>query len=400
MRIAVIVPRFGPDIAGGAENLARGFAIEANRRGWQVEVWTTCVKAGEGWQNELAPGPTTITGLAVRRFPVSRFDLARRQALETRMNTQGRLEMAEQYAWLETGPHSPTLYKHIAWEAGGFDWLIALPYPNPLVHYAAWLAPEKTILWPCLHDEPYAYLEPVRLLLESVYGVAFNSPEEADIVRQGLGLQPAHTAILGVGATLVEGPGTSEKEGPADQRPYLLYIGRLEAGKNLNLLYEYVGRLWEAGERVRLVIIGEGPLTPPNHPAFEFSGYVDEPAKAELCAGALALCQPSVNESFSLAAMESWLAGRPVLVSAGCAVTRGHTRRSKGGLWFGNYPEFGATVDWLLANPELAERMGANGRRYVQANYTWPAVVDRFDQALKDWQASDSAEAKAIGGQG
>jgi glycosyltransferase involved in cell wall biosynthesis len=81
--------------------------------------------------------------------------------------------------------------------------------------------------------------------------------------------------------------------------------------------------------------------------------------------------------------MESWLAGRPVLVSEACAVTREHVRRSKGGLWFDGYEEFARVVSWLLANPALAGRMGRNGQQYVRQNYSWRAVVDRFARILK-----------------
>ena len=44
-------------------------------------------------------------------------------------------------------------------------------------------------------------------------------------------------------------------------------------------------------------------------------------------AAASLLCQPSHNESFSLVIMESWLCGRPVLVSSQCAVTKDFAKR-------------------------------------------------------------------------
>jgi len=100
----------------------------------------------------------------------------------------------------------------------------------------------------------------------------------------------------------------------------------------------------------------------------------------------LALCQPSYYESFSLTTMEAWLSGRPALVSGRSAVTRGHVIRSKGGLWFESFDEFASVVDWLVANPDKATRMGQNGRRYVQQNYTWPLVLDRFENAYRSWQ--------------
>jgi glycosyltransferase involved in cell wall biosynthesis len=84
--------------------------------------------------------------------------------------------------------------------------------------------------------------------------------------------------------------------------------------------------------------------------------------------------------------MESWLAGRPVLVHEHCEVTRGHVQRSKGGLWFSHFDEFAEAVQWLQTHPDLATRMGQNGQTYVRRNYTWPAVVDRFERLIRQWQ--------------
>ena len=342
-------------------------------------------------QYQIRPGPATLDGIPLIRFPISGYDWERRLALEARIDTQGTLAGDEQYAWLESGPHSATLYPHVRRHAADFDAIIALPYANPLVHYAAWVAPEKVLLWPCLHDEPYAYMEPVRLLLDSVWAVAFNAPEEAQIVSDLLQIQLARWAVLGAGVSLPAAnetlAGGSKTEG--SRTPYLLYVGRLEAGKNLSQLYDYVRHYHEEGHQVKLIVVGRGPLSPPRHAAFDYRGYVPDDEMAAIMAGALSLCQPSLNESFSLTMMESWLAGRPALVSGGCAVTRGHVGRSKGGLWFENYADFSGAVSWLLANDELADRMGLNGRRYVQANYTWPAVVDRFARVFAKWRKQD-----------
>jgi glycosyltransferase involved in cell wall biosynthesis len=155
-------------------------------------------------------------------------------------------------------------------------------------------------------------------------------------------------------------------------------------------LYRYVRRYVEAGHELRLVVIGSGPVTPPRHAAFDFRGFVSETAKAQACGAALALCQPSHHESFSRVIMESWMAGRPVLVNENCPPTRGHVERSKGGLAFRSYEEFAAAVDWLKANPALATQMGRNGQRYVQQNYLWPLVVDRFERIVKSWHASEA----------
>ena len=83
--------------------------------------------------------------------------------------------------------------------------------------------------------------------------------------------------------------------------------------------------------------------------------------------------------------MESWLAQRPVLVWAGCDVTRGHVQRSKGGLWFGNYDEFKEAVEWFKTHGTASARMGVNGSQYVKENFTWDRVFERFATNLNAW---------------
>jgi glycosyltransferase involved in cell wall biosynthesis len=388
MRLAVIVPRYDQAIAGGAESLGRGFATEAARRGRTVELWTTCARDHYTWENFYPPGVVQDNGLTVRRFPITHWDVARQAELAIRLAQKGELSRDEQYEWLESGVHSTPLYEHVTRHAGDFELIIALPYTMPLIHYAAWIAPERVILWPCLHNESYAYLEPVRLLLENVWGVAFNAPEEAALATTHLGMRLRRHAVLGVGVTTAADTAllpATEEQGAS----YLLYIGRLEEGKNLPLLYDYTRWYANSGGKVELVVIGSGPAEPPAHAAFRYLGFVSEADKAWLCAQALALCQPSLNESFSITMMESWLAGRPALAHRDCPVTQGHVQRSKGGLSFRDYDEFVAAVEWLQQHPDLAARMGQNGRRYVECNYTWTAVVDRFERIVTAWREEE-----------
>lgn len=385
MRVAVVVPRYGSEVLGGAETLARGFVEEAVRQGWEVEIWTTCARSHYTWENVYLEGcDETRNGVVVRRFPITCLDLGRQADLDMRLAAQGHLTVVDQYAWLENGPHSVPLYEYISQHADEFEVVVALPYAIPLIHYAVWAAPERTVVWPCLHNEPYAYLEPVRLLLESCWGVMFNSPEEQDLAIRRLGIRPRYYAVLGEGVTsdlLLQHNSNKELS------PYLLYVGRLEEGKNVGLLYDYMRRYVEEEDRdLRLVVVGDGPSKPPLHPAFEFRGFVSDQEKAAAYTSALLLCQPSLNESFSLVIMESWLAGRPVLVHGECAVTRGHVKRSKGGLWFYSYEEFAGAIAWFRAHPGLASRMGQNGRQYVLRNYSWETVIARFERLVRRWK--------------
>jgi glycosyltransferase involved in cell wall biosynthesis len=101
------------------------------------------------------------------------------------------------------------------------------------------------------------------------------------------------------------------------------------------------------------------------------------------CLGAsLALCVPSVRESFSIVMMESWLAGRPVIVNAECDVTTDFCVRSNGGLWFRDYSEFREIVELLAHSPELGPQLGGQGRNFVFENYKPDLVAEKFMNAM------------------
>ena len=113
-------------------------------------------------------------------------------------------------------------------------------------------------------------------------------------------------------------------------------------------------------------------------------GFVSSQDKYNAYAAASLLCHPSLKESFSLVLMESWVAGRPALVHAGCTVTAYHCRRSNGGLYFGDYDEFALCLGLLLDRPRLAKRMGENGRTYVLENFHWDIIVNRYQRLLEE----------------
>jgi glycosyltransferase involved in cell wall biosynthesis len=200
--------------------------------------------------------------------------------------------------------------------------------------------------------------------------------------------EPAPGVVVGGGIdTDQEGEGARFRRETGIEGPYMVYVGRLDRGKNTHLLVSYF-RQWASreGREMKLVLIGGGDisLVPEGDPSVVYLGTPDEQLKMDAVAGASIFCQPSVNESFSRVIMEAWLCRVPVMVSADCHVTAGHCRRSGGGLYFGDYFEFTEGLEMLAADPDLGGRMGEAGRRYVLENYHWDRVTARFAEAAAD----------------
>jgi glycosyltransferase involved in cell wall biosynthesis len=169
--------------------------------------------------------------------------------------------------------------------------------------------------------------------------------------------------------------------------PFILYAGRLSPTKNLLELVSF----FTAYKRLRpgplkLVLMGQEMMSIPAHPDVLPIGFQSEQDKLDAYAAALALCQPSLLESFSIVIMESWLAGAPVLVHGDCDATRYHVSRSNGGLYYVGFEEFAGALDWLMEHPVERRQMGHSGRAYVLREYNWETVLDRFRDALKVWQ--------------
>lgn len=379
MNMAIIVPRYGEQIVGGAETLARTLAEYMAQQQWNVTVLTTCAQDYVSWENSLPEGTVVYNDVTIRRFPITSWDAAVHNQLNIRLNTYFFLPLADQYQWLSSGPHASGLYTYLQEHKEDFDTILVLPYLSTITQYAAWVAPEKTLLIPCLHEESHAFMELLHRLMETVKGVLFLTPEERTFALDTLLLSLKRHTVMGMG---LDYPTDSLPLVNLPNVPYIIAASRLETGKNLALLYEYAQRYVDEGGELKLLLLGAGNFTPLEHPVFETLGFVPHEQKLAYMRGALALCQPSLMESFSIVIMESWQMGRPVLVHRDCAVTSGHVNRSGGGFTFASYKTFADAIDRLKDYPNEAALLGKRGKQYVFANYRWPLVATRLQNFL------------------
>ena len=134
---------------------------------------------------------------------------------------------------------------------------------------------------------------------------------------------------------------------------------------------------------LKLVLLGELLVDDPRRSDVVVTGFVDEPTRNGALAGALALVHPSYFESFAMVLTESFAQRRPALVQQRCAVLDGHAHRSGGAVPYSGFAEFEAAVDQLCTSPELADALGAAGRRYVERDYDWDVVMARYEQSAR-----------------
>jgi glycosyltransferase involved in cell wall biosynthesis len=387
-RIAFLSPRFADGATvGGAETLMRQLAERAAGAGYRVDFLTTCARNHFTWRNELPPGERVVGSLTVRYFPVdTNRDVAAFLRVQDRIGHLAEISRDEELAWHRHNVNSPALCDFLRAEGRNYHRIIMGPYLFGLVFFASQAHPEKTLLLPCLHDESFAYLQTIRDMFRSVAGWIFNSVPERDLAVRLYRIDPACAHVVGMGFE----PFPVDPEGFRRRRkleaPFILYSGRREPLKGTPLLLDYLDLFRQrTGRDVKLVLTGSGPYDAPAGlaPHIHDLGFVTETEKHDAMAAATAFCHPSVNESLSIVILESWLAGTPALVHAGGEVMPDHCRRSNGGLWFRNYPEFETALALLLDRPELRRQLGESGRQYVRDRYNWKAVEARLIQALR-----------------
>lgn len=389
VKLAFVIPWYGENIPGGAESFCRSLVKCLCRAGVHTEVLTTCVKQfASDWNDNFHPqGATIENGVTVRRFPVRRRDTAKFDAVNYKFICKQDVTPEEELVFMAEMVNSPGLCEFIAAHQSEYVFLF-VPYMFGTTYWGMQACPERSILIPCLHNESYARMTLVRQMFESARGVIFLSAAERRVAEELYRLEPDRLAVLGapVDCNWNANPRRfREKFGLSD---FFLYAGRTDEGKGSGLLVEYFCRyLGETRRTESLVFIGGGDLEVPQ--AYRSwiikLGFVPVQDKYDAYSAAIALCVPSVMESFSIVTMESWLAGRPVIVNAQCPVTTDHCRQSNGGLYFSDYEEFREILNLFTEDRRLCTALGANGRQYVLGNFQPDVIAARYRSALESW---------------
>ena len=385
-RIAFVCPRFSEQgTVGGAETLLKKLAEHAAAAGRCVTFLTTCAESHFTWKNTLPPGRRRIGNLDVHYFPVDPRDVGSFLRIQQAICNQGRYTPADEETWAQNSVNCQALYQHLREQGADYDRIVMGPYLFGLIVFASRIHPEKTLLVPCLHDEPFAYLGMMKRMFETVHGFLFNTEPEREFARRIFSLPPAKCSVVGMGIDPFEVDSKSFAARRGLTNPYIMYSGRREGGKGTPLLCEYMQAFRERNHRdIKLVFTGSGPIEAPPEllPHLLDLGFVREEEKREAMAGALAFVHPSTFESLGIVLLESFLAGTPALVHARSEVLRWQCRQSGGGLWFRHYPDFEEELLLLVNNEELRKRMGAAGKNYVIREYSWEFVEKRLFQAL------------------
>ncbi|MGH3774274.1 MAG: glycosyltransferase [Pseudonocardiaceae bacterium] len=173
----------------------------------------------------------------------------------------------------------------------------------------------------------------------------------------------------------------------------LVHCGRLSPEKHVERSVDTIAELHESGQRMRLVIAGDGP----RRSALQrraaglpvtFLGFVPGRADvAKLLATSDVSLAPGPHETFGLAALEALASGTPVVVSRSSAL-REIVRPTCGAAVADHAPAFADAVSRLLDAPEPSRRAAARARA---EEFTWPSAVTGMLSALQVGSPSSTA---------
>jgi D-inositol-3-phosphate glycosyltransferase len=244
--------------------------------------------------------------------------------------------------------------------------------------------------------EPDARLEGERAVAAVADRIVCTSHEEQQALARDDGVAPERIAIVPCGVNLdlfrpISRSAARKQLGIGDGERILLFVGRVEPLKGIDILLGAAARLEVEGDSDCFVMVVGGDASAPSGELAHLRGLASELGIAErvsflgaidheqlpLYYNAADVCVvPSFYESFGLVALEAMACGIPVVASR-VGGLRGTVRDGETGYlipW--RCPEpFAERLELLMANEELRRAFGVAAREAVE-RYRWSNVAD------------------------
>ena len=173
-----------------------------------------------------------------------------------------------------------------------------------------------------------------------------------------------------------------------ENRLIVLFLGRIQQKKGLDILAQAFGNLVRTRHDVRLVVAGpdeDNTLTEvktilKSQGALEkavFPGMLTGEQKLEALSAADIFTLTSYSEGFSVALLEALSAGLPLVITDECNFPEVGDSRA-GFVVRPNDSETASALMSLLDSADLRREMSENARRLVRSNYTWERIAKKM----------------------
>lgn len=390
-KVAFVVQRYGAEVNGGAETLARQMAEHLNKE-YDVSVLTTKALDYITWEDYYKEDYEVINKVRVRRFPVDKprnikeFSRICKKVLDNEKHT---LAMEEE--WFDKqGPYSPGLIQYIKDNKDNYDVFIFMTYLYYTTVKGLPVVKDKAVLIPTAHDEAPVYLKTFREIFNMPRGIFYLTHEECEFTQKLFN----NSNIInnnGYGGSGIEIPDSVNADFIKDKygiEDYIVYAGRIDVSKGCKELFKYFKKYKRHNKNnLKLVLIGKEVMRVPHNSNIISLGFVSEQEKYDVMAGARALIMPSAFESLSIVVLEALGLGIPVICNGKCDVLKGHCKRSGAGIAYEDYRQFEAAINRVIneigSDEDLCRTIRNNAMEYVRNNYTWDIIMKRFNEVIE-----------------
>jgi len=417
MKLAFITPRYGGEIASGAEHACRLLSEQLCER-HDVEVVTTAARDPRTWKNEYGEGTDRVRGVLVRRFSVNQpHDANEFRQFSERILAAPR-SRAEEMDWVRRlGPSAPGLIEHLKRQHRSYDALVFFSLFHATTVQGLAVAPERSILFPCLRLDPVLRFALWPDVVSSARALGLMSGFERQLLRSFLRVGDGQEELVGIGvepsqrqayprhqqdpaddavdddhASDVDAPPPAEDDHadrgvPFRRRhrlygPIALYGGRVEPDNGCEEMLDYFDSYAACDGDTSLVLMGVKMMRVSDEPYLRQAGVLPDRERMVAYEAADVTLAPGSDDPLAQSVLESFAVGTPVLASARNDAAVEHCRRANGGLYYANREEFVEALRMLMTRSKLREQLGESGRQYVRQHYRWDAVLGRFERLV------------------
>jgi glycosyltransferase involved in cell wall biosynthesis len=203
------------------------------------------------------------------------------------------------------------------------------------------------------------------------------------------GLPPRRITVIPNGIEV--GELTSATPGGRFAEPTLLYLGRLQRYKRVDLILQALARLRDEGVGARLLVGGKGEHRGELEALSQrlgigdrvrFLGFVSEAEKLELFRRSWVHVLTSPKEGWGISAMEAAGCGTPTVASDSPGL-RDSVRDGETGVLVphGDVPALAAALSRLLGDAGLREEMGRRAVTWA-GEHDWDSIAERWETLL------------------
>lgn len=367
LRVSVVTETYPPEINGVALTIAR-WVEGLRRRGHTVQLIRARQGSHDALESANSPEILRLPGFRIPGYPQLQGGWPARRAVSAH--------------WRRTPPD----LVHIVTEGPlGYSALraarqlripVSTSFHTNFQHYSrhyhlGWLAAPIMAYLRHFHNQGVQTLVPTGELADRL---------------QSLGFRRTRVLARGVDTALFSphrrDPALRESWGVAPRAPAVLYVGRLAAEKNLELVIAAFRSILRVRPDARLILVGDGPMTHrlrARHPAFVYCGMRQGEDLATHYASADLFLFPSLTETFGNVVLEAMASGL-AMVAFDYAAARAHVESERDGLLvpFGDAEAFVVAATALVGDFGALEAMGQAARRAV-ARLDSEHIYDRLE---------------------